>query len=313
MLRLQLACAFLFTIIIVTHAVTPIPHPDNKNHHKIISSAPAAQGHITTTLAPAEVAPEAGTLSDFNALVAGAVADLQQKAEETKREFAPEIEQLKEKEQAAAQALHAAEAQAALKLRPELDKFSAQQEQLRSEAAKAASILGQEFKKVEPVIGAEFQKVEQSLQPLVAQLHGSAVDVSQQIAKGASDASHKLQKQMPEQMQQAKQVVAAAEKALKEDLLADFEKMKPIAESVGEEIQKNAAFLKQWHKDEESRHVQPWDAVEAEVRADMERMGKLFSDHVQRLQQVHSHCDLYLSRVFVNPPSPSLAPASSLL
>ncbi len=293
MLRLQLACAFLFSITIITHAVTPISVPEKQDSHNIMSSAPVAHGHITTIVTPAAAAPETGSLSDFSALVAGAVADLQQKAEEAKKELAPEIAQLKEKEQEAAQAFRAVQTEAALKLQPELDKFNVQQEQLRSEAAKAASILGQEFNKVKPVIGRQFRKVKKSLKPLVAQLKASAADISQQISQSAADAGQKLQKQMPGGLQQA---VAAAEKALKEDVLADLEKIKPAVESVKEEIQKNAEFLKQWQQPQnlpqaessEQKLVQPWDAVEAEVRADVERMGKMFSEHVQRLQTVRA-------------------------
>lgn len=296
MLRLQLACALIFTLTLSAHAITPIhPLPENKDSHKITSSAPVAQGHITTPFNPAATVPETGSLSDFSSLVADAVSALQQKAEEAKTEFAPEIEKLKEKEQAAAEALHAAQAQAALKLKPELDMIHEQQDKLRSEASAAASILGREFKKVEPVIHRELHKVEDSVQPFASQLHGSVSDIARRISKSASDAHDKLQEQMPGRMQHAGQAIAAAEKALKEDLIADLAKLKPAAQSVQDEIQKKEEAFKGWfdsqkqlHQNVQQPQMHPWDAVEAEVRSDVERMGRMFSDQLQHLQQARS-------------------------
>jgi chemotaxis protein histidine kinase CheA len=302
MLRPQLACTILFILAVASHAITPIhPLPEKSDAGKIEIAKHQIPGHITSIPAPvAVVAAEPSTLSPFDSFFADTIAAMQQKAEAAKIKFAPEIEKLKEKGQVAKQELQALQAQAALKFQPELDKLSAEESKLR--AAAAAEVekrmptqqqldeLRQKADAAASAIGREFNSMKVSVNPYVAQMKESVSKVARDISKSPEDASNVPSKQIPDRIESAEKSVAVAEQALQEDLKAEFDKLKPVAASIGKEIEANkesfADFLhkQQEHFENDHNEIKPWDAVESEVRSDMENIGRLFSDRLQSAQ-----------------------------
>jgi len=286
MLRLQLAFALLFTLTL-THAITPIP-PSSQDSASgsIIVAEPKFQGRITTPVVSAAALsstlnpPKPGALADLQTHVNDAISALKDKAASAKKQYAPEIKALQEKEAAAEKALQSAQAQVALKLQPQLDKVQSEMNKVHSEMQPQLDQLRAGAAAAAAAVERKVADAKASLQPSVVQLQQAVSKAEDDISKRAAEAGQHL----PDEMQQAKQSIEAAEQSLANDLKPVIDGLQARILPVDEGLQEGVKSAGEWFE-QQRQQMQPWDAVEAEVRSDAERMSHMFADQLQQLQQ----------------------------
>ena len=100
--------------------------------------------------------------------------------------------------------------------------------------------------------------------------------------------------QLPQEMQQAKESINAAGQSLSNDIKPVIEGLQARILPVDESLKEGAKSAGEWFENQQQQ-MQPWDAVEAEVRSDSERISRLFADQLQQLQQASSTLILSLT------------------